>query len=72
MEKLNKQKVWQAAAFLACVCVLWLRLDDFSASEFRGGRLTGKLFTMTEFGSMLFLAAFLLTFFFHELQPASR
>ena len=63
MEKLSKQNVWQAAACLACVGVLWIRLDDFGASEFSGGRLTGKLFTMAELGSLLFLAALVLTFF---------
>ena len=64
MEKLSKQKVWQAAACFACVGVLWIRLDDFGASEFSGGRLTGKLFTMADLGSLLFLAALLLTIFF--------
>ena len=64
MEKHSKQKVWQAAAFFACVGVLWIRLDDFGASEFSGGRLTGKLFTMADLGSLLFLVALLLTIFF--------
>ena len=64
MEKLSKQKVWQAAACLACVGVLWIRLDDFGASEFSGGRITGKLFTMADLGSLLFLVALLLTIFF--------
>ena len=64
MEKLNKQKVWQAAACLACVGVLWIRLDAFGASEFSGGRITGKLFTMADLGSLLFLVALLLTIFF--------
>jgi hypothetical protein len=64
MEKLRQQKVWQAAAYLACVGVLWIRLDDFGASEFSGGRLTEKLFTMADLGTLLFLAALLLTVFF--------
>ena len=64
MGKLNKQNLWQAAACLACVGVLWIRLDDFGASEFSGGRITGKLFTMADLGSLLFLVALLLTFLF--------
>jgi hypothetical protein len=64
MEKLSKQKIWQAAACLACVGVLWIRSDDFGASEFSGGRLTGKLFTMADLGSLLFLAALFLTILF--------
>jgi hypothetical protein len=64
MEKLRQQKVWQAAAYLACVSVLWIRLDDLGASEFSGGRLTGKLFTIADLGALLFLAALLLIIFF--------
>jgi hypothetical protein len=64
MGKLNKQNLWQAAACLACVGVLWIRLDAFGASEFSGGRITGKLSTMADLGSLLFLVALLLTFFF--------
>lgn len=64
MKKLNRQKVWQAAACLACASVLWIHLNDFGASEFRGGRLTGKLLTMADAACLLFLAASLLTIFF--------
>lgn len=64
MEKLSKQKLWQAAACLACVGVLWIRMDALGASEFGGGRVTGKLFTMADLGSLLFFVALLLTIFF--------
>jgi len=70
MGKLSKLKVWQAAAFFACVVVLWIRLDDFCASEFSAGRLTGKLFTMADLGSLLFLVALLLTIFFPRVAAA--
>jgi len=70
MEKLSKQKLWQAGAFLACVAVLWIRFDAFGASEFSGGRITGKLFTMADLGSVLFLVALLLTFFFPRIAAA--
>jgi hypothetical protein len=70
MRKLSKQKVWQAAAFFACVVVLWIRLDDSGASEFSGGLLTGKLFTMADLGSLLFLVALLLTIFFPRVAAA--
>ncbi len=43
--------------------MLWVHLDDFGASEFRGGRLTGPLFKMAVLGSLLFLLALLRTFF---------
>jgi len=53
----------QAIACLTCTVVLWVHLDDFGASEFSGGRLTGPLFKMADLGSVLFLLALLLTFF---------
>jgi hypothetical protein len=70
MEKLSKNKVWQAAAYLVCAGVLWIRLDGFGASEFSGGRITGKLFTIAELGSLLFLVALLLAIFFPRVAAA--
>jgi Na+(H+)/acetate symporter ActP len=70
MEKLSKNKVWQATAFLVCAGVLWTRLIGFDASEFSGGRITGKLFTMAEVGSLLFLVALLLTIFYRRVAAA--
>jgi ABC-type uncharacterized transport system permease subunit len=64
MEKRNMQKLWQALACLACVIVLWIHLDDFGASEFSGGRITGKLFTMADLASLLFIVAVLVTILF--------
>jgi hypothetical protein len=69
MAKLSMQRARQAAACLACVGVLWIRLDAFGALEFSGGRITGNLFTMADLGSLLFLVALLLQSFVHELQP---
>jgi len=67
MGKFPKENVWQAIACLACTVVLWLHLDDFGASEFSGGRLTGPLFRMADLGSLLFLLALLLTFFLRRI-----
>jgi hypothetical protein len=63
MAKPSKQNVWQAIAFLACAGVLWIHLDDFYASEFSGGWLTGKLLTMADIGTLLFLSALVFTIF---------
>ena len=54
MGKFPKEKMWQAIACLVCTVVLWVHLDDFGASEFSGGRLTGPLFKMANLGSLLF------------------
>jgi hypothetical protein len=62
--------MWQALAFLACVGVLWTRLDDFGASEFSGGRITGKLFTMADLASLSFIVAMLVTVFFPRIGAA--
>jgi len=63
MGKFPKERIWQAIACLACVVVLWVRLGEFGASEFRGGRLTGLLFKAAGLGSLSFLLALPLTFF---------
>jgi hypothetical protein len=70
MEKLSRNTVWQAAAYLACTGVLWIRLDAFGASEFSGGRITGKLSTIADLGFLLFLVALLLTIFFRRVAAA--
>jgi len=54
MEKSAKEKMWRAFACLACTVVPWIHLDDFRASEFSGGWLTGPLLGMAELGSLFF------------------
>lgn len=63
MSKLSRQNVWQAIAFLVCAGVLWIHLDDFGASEFSGGWLTGKILTIADIGALLFLSALAFTIF---------
>jgi hypothetical protein len=67
MEESRKERMWQAIGCLACTVVLWAHLDDFGASEFIGGRLTGPLFKMADLGSGFFLVALLLTFFLRRI-----
>jgi hypothetical protein len=66
----NKQKLLQGVAFLAGVGVLWIRLDDFGNSEFIGGWLTGRIFSMADDGGMLFLLALVLTIFLPRIASA--
>ena len=63
MTEASKLRFWHAVALVACVGVLWVHLDDFGASEFSGGWLTGKLFAMADIGALVFLAALVLAFF---------
>jgi len=67
MAKFGKQQLWQAISCLLCIAVAWVRLDDLGASEFSGGWLTGPLFTMAEDGSVLFILAIVLTFFYRRI-----
>jgi hypothetical protein len=70
MRKFSRETVWQAIACLTCMVVLLIHLDDFGASEFSGGRLTGPLLKMADLSSLLFLAALLLTFFLRRVAAA--
>ena len=70
MGKFQKEKMLQALACLTCTVVLWVHLDDFGASEFSGGRLTGPLFKMADISSVLFLVALLLTFFLRRIAAS--
>ena len=67
MERFQKEKVWQAIACLACIAVLWIRFDDYGASEFSGGWLTGRLFDMADLSTLVFLVASLLAFFLRRI-----
>jgi hypothetical protein len=66
MGKFSKERMWQAIACLACTAVLWIHLQDYGASEFGGGWLTGPLVKMADFGSLFFLLAFVPAFFFRR------
>ena len=70
MEKHSEQKLWQATACLVCLGVLWIHFNEFGASEFRGGRLTGKLFTMADVSCLLFFMALLSTILFPRVAAA--
>jgi hypothetical protein len=63
MAKLNRQNVCPAIAFLACAGVLWIHLDNFEASEFSGGWLSGKILMMADIGVLLLFSAMVLTIF---------
>jgi hypothetical protein len=67
MGKIWRQKLWLAASCLLCVIVVWVHLDDIGASEFSGGWLTGPLFNMADYASVVFLLAVILAFFFRRI-----
>src|SRR5258708_19464627 len=67
MAKFGKQELWQAISCVLCIAVAWVHLDDVGASEFSGGRVTGPLFAMADNGSLLFIPALVLTFFYRRI-----
>jgi hypothetical protein len=66
----GKNEVWQAMSFLLCIVVAWVCLDDFGASEFRGGRITGPVFSMFDDAWLIFFFAILLTFVYPRVAAA--
>jgi hypothetical protein len=70
MQKVLEGKVVHAIACLVCLAVLWAQMNDFGASEFIGGWLTGALFYMAELGSLLFLVTIMQTFFLRRTAAA--
>ncbi|SRR5260370_286827 len=67
MEKSRRREKWHAIRCLLCFIVAWAHLDKVGASEFSGGWLTGPLFKIANYGSILFLLSLLLTFFLRRI-----
>ena len=66
----QKQKVWQAVGCLLCAAVAIRFGSHLEGTEFSGGRITGPLLQMQNVGTLLFLLALALTFFFRRIAAA--
>lgn len=66
MKKIRRQEIWRAFSCVLCIVVAWPHLNAVGASEFIGGRLTGPLFEMAEYGIIFFLLAVLLIPFYRR------
>ncbi|HTT32379.1 MAG TPA: hypothetical protein VMH48_02145 [Methylomirabilota bacterium] len=71
MGKNRNLEILHAISCLLCFIVASTRLDDIGASEFIGGWLTGPIFRMADAGSILFLLALPLAFFFRRVAAAA-
>ena len=71
MKKDEKAKLTQAAACLLSAVLVWRYGFDLEGSEFSGGWLTGPLLNMEDVGSLLFILALLLTFFYRRIAAAT-
>jgi hypothetical protein len=70
MKKDRKPNLTQAAACFLCAVVVWRYGSSLEGTEFSGGRLTGSLLEMKDVGSLLFVLALLLTFFYRRIAAA--
>ena len=64
MKKPEKQQLWLAISFLACVILALCNTNGLEGTEFSGGWLTGPLLSMTDIGTVLFLIALIVTFLY--------
>ena len=71
MRKPVKQEIWQAFTCLLCVVVAWMRVDEFWASGFSGGRVTGPVLSIFDKGTLVFALAMILTFVYPRVAAAS-
>jgi hypothetical protein len=70
MNKDLRRKLTQVAICLVCAILVWRYGDDLGATEFSGGRVTGPLLDVYDIGSLLFILAIPLTFFFRRTAAA--
>ena len=71
MTRDGKTKITQSAVCLLCAVIVWKYGSDLEGTEFSGGWLTGPLLDMEETGSLLFVLALLLTFFYRRIAAAT-
>ncbi len=71
MTRDGKTKITQAVACLLCAIVVWRYGSNLEGTEFSGGWLTGPLLDMEDAGSLLFVLALLLTFFYRRIAAAT-
>jgi hypothetical protein len=69
MKKDGKTKLKQAAACLLCA-VVWRYGPPLEGTEFSGGWATGPILHMNDVGTLLFVLALLLTFFYRRIAAA--
>jgi hypothetical protein len=71
MKRDGKLKLTQAAACFLCAVIVWRYGSGLEGTEFSGGWLTGPLLHMEDVGSILFVLALLLAFFYRRIAAAA-
>jgi glycerol-3-phosphate acyltransferase PlsY len=67
MKIIGRAALQQVAACLSCIAIVWRYESSLWGTEFSGGRITGILLGMKDAGSLLFVTALLLTFFYRRI-----
>ncbi len=70
MKKGGRAELMQAAACVLCAAITWRYGSSLEGTEFSRGWLTGSLLDMKDVGSLLFVLALLLTFFYRRVSAA--
>jgi hypothetical protein len=65
------KKTCLAASCLLCLIVGWRYGFNLDGTEFSGGRLTGRLLNLNDVGTLLFIPALLVTFFYRRIAAAT-
>jgi hypothetical protein len=71
LQKDGKIKLTQAVACFLSAVIAWRYGSGLEGTEFSGGRLTGSLLSMEDVGSLLFILALFLTFFYRRFAAAT-
>jgi hypothetical protein len=70
LKKPDILQVCQAGSSLLCACLAWQINSGYGGTEFSGGWLTGRLLSMQDIGTVLFIVAIVLTFVFPRVAAA--
>jgi len=70
MKRDSKENIGQFLVCLLCVILVWIYGSGLEGTEFSGGRLTGPLLDMKDLGTLLFIVAATLIFFYRRIAAA--
>lgn len=70
MKKPGKHQLWLAVSCLVCVIVALRNTNDLEGTEFSVGWLTGRLLSMVDIGTVLFVLALIVAFMYPRIAGA--
>jgi hypothetical protein len=70
MKKPDKQRIWLASSCLICIILALSNTKNLEGTEFGGGWLTGRLLSMINIGTALFVLALIVAFVYLQIAAA--